>query len=311
MGLGERMRQHRGESGPAGTLARVARQEARRRVRGLGGSSGSAQLPEPSRIRPVQGGARVDARRHAAFVAAVAGEATPHAHGGFLHALTFPVSMRLMTSGRFPLGVLGLVHLRNSVRHLRPVEIGSSVRIRSSVVEFGSHRRGTTVTILAEVWDDAGKLAFRDESLYLALGKSGGGGGDRGERPDPRDGARRIARWRLPASTGRAYAAVSGDINPIHLSTPSAKALGMKGMIAHGMYAASRALGVAAGDASAPGTWSVEFGAPIRLPAEVSIWRVLGAEVAMSLRGVSRSGRQHFAFEHMPDVGGDGEPEPG
>ncbi|MCP3424542.1 hypothetical protein NBM05_00435 [Rothia sp. AR01] len=93
---------------------------------------------------------------------------------------------------------------------------------------------------------------------------------------------------------------MSGDVNPIHLSTPSARALGMKGMIAHGMYAASRTLSEIADDASAPCSWTVEFGAPIVLPAEVSIWRVLDAEAAMSVRGVGRSGRLHFAVEHSP-----------
>jgi acyl dehydratase len=54
--------------------------------------------------------------------------------------------------------------------------------------------------------------------------------------PDP------TALWQLGVDTGRAYAAVSGDFNPIHLSVLSAKALGMRRSIAHGMYLASRAL---------------------------------------------------------------------
>src|SRR5699024_9141265 len=48
--------------------------------------------------------------------------------------------------------------------------------------------------------------------------------------------------WKLPADIGRRYAAVSGDRNPIHLSNITAKALGMPGAIAHGMYAAGRML---------------------------------------------------------------------
>ena len=58
--------------------------------------------------------------------------------------------------------------------------------------------------------------------------------------------------WQLGVDTGRAYAAVSGDFNPIHLSVLSAKALGMRRSIAHGMYLASRALadvGAVKGDA--------------------------------------------------------------
>ena len=36
-------------------------------------------------------------------------------------------------------------------------------------------------------------------------------------------GAAPAARWRVPADTGRRYAAVSGDVNPIHLAAPAAR----------------------------------------------------------------------------------------
>ena len=48
--------------------------------------------------------------------------------------------------------------------------------------------------------------------------------------------------WSLPASASRAYAAVSGDVNPIHMSALTAKAFGFPRAIAHGMYTAARAL---------------------------------------------------------------------
>ncbi|MCP3424541.1 hotdog fold thioesterase [Rothia sp. AR01] len=176
MGLLGRLGDRDAARGPAGMLAAVGAHELRRRVGRRRGGSGPADLPSPSEIRSARGSALVDPARHADFVRAVSGEPTPHAHGGYLHALTFPVSMRLMASGRFPLSVLGLVHLRNRVEHLRAVEIGTTVHIHSHVLEFGEHRRGTTVTIVAEVWDATGRLAFRDESLYLALGPAPGEG---------------------------------------------------------------------------------------------------------------------------------------
>jgi acyl dehydratase len=101
--------------------------------------------------------------------------------------------------------------------------------------------------------------------------------------------------------TGRAYAAVSGDFNPIHLSVLSAKALGLRRSIAHGMYLASRALadvGAARGGAF---RGDVAFGAPVFLPARVALdistaetgdggWLRSGY-VAWS----PRSGRKHFS----------------
>jgi acyl dehydratase len=77
--------------------------------------------------------------------------------------------------------------------------------------------------------------------------------------------------WSLAADVGRRYAAVSGDLNPIHLSRLTARPLGYPRAIAHGMYTASRALaavGRARGDAFA---WTVEFAKPVPLPSRVSV----------------------------------------
>jgi acyl dehydratase len=107
--------------------------------------------------------------------------------------------------------------------------------------------------------------------------------------------------WHLGVDTGRAYAAVSGDFNPIHLSVLSAKALGMRRSIAHGMYLASRALadvGPAKGESF---SWDVTFEAPVFLPARVA----LDIRTAQGHGGAwersdyvawnPRSGRKHFS----------------
>ena len=49
-------------------------------------------------------------------------------------------------------------------------------------------------------------------------------------------------RWRVPDDIGRRYAKVSGDVNPIHMSSLTAKALGFKRAIAHGMWVKAHAL---------------------------------------------------------------------
>jgi acyl dehydratase len=47
---------------------------------------------------------------------------------------------------------------------------------------------------------------------------------------------------RAPADIGRRYGLVSGDMNPIHLSAPSAKLFGFRQAIAHGLWTKARAL---------------------------------------------------------------------
>ena len=112
--------------------------------------------------------------------------------------------------------------------------------------------------------------------------------------PDP------TALWQLGLDTGRNYAAVSGDFNPIHLSVISAKALGLRGSIAHGMYLAARALADVGAVKSDAFTWDVAFEAPVFLPARVA----LGITTTQTDSGNwerseyvawnPRSGRRHF-----------------
>jgi len=68
------------------------------------------------------------------------------------------------------------------------------------------------------------------------------------------------------------YAAVSGDRNPIHVSSLGAKAFGFPGTIAHGMWSAAAALQSLEGRIPDGVTYSVRFGKPIVLPATVNLY---------------------------------------
>lgn len=47
---------------------------------------------------------------------------------------------------------------------------------------------------------------------------------------------RTAATWRVPHDAGRRHATASGEVNPIHLSGLTVKALGFKRAIAHGRW---------------------------------------------------------------------------
>lgn len=66
-----------------------------------------------------------------------------------------------------------------------------------------------------------------------------------------------------------AYAAASGDHNPIHWSDRAAAEAGLPGVIAHGMWtmgAASTLLTSWAGDPAAVESWSCRFTRPVPVP---------------------------------------------
>jgi acyl dehydratase len=276
----------------------AAAQAARRR---LLGTHDSADLPaEGHEVR----GVTVDVTNLTAYQHLVGETASDVLPAGFIHALAFPLAISVMNRDDFPLPLLGMIHLRNRVEQRAPVLFTDALDVAARVENLRGHRSGTQVDVVAEV-RLAGKedISWSGVSTYLAKGvflpgiDKPSAVATRGEftAPDP------TAVWQLGVDAGRAYAAVSGDFNPIHLSVLSAKALGMRRSIAHGMYLASRALadvGSVRGDSF---TWEVDFDTPVFLPCRVAL--EIGSEQGDSgswersgfVAWNPRSGRRYFS----------------
>lgn len=276
----------------------AAAQAARRR---LLGTHDSADLPDTGHeVRDV----RVDVATLTAYQHLVGETASDVLPAGFIHTLAFPVAMSVMNRDDFPLPLLGMIHLRNTVEQRSPVLFTDVLNIRAAVESLRGHRAGTQVDVVAEVRrSGTAEPCWRGTSTYLAKGVFLPGI-DKPSAPVPRHDFAApdpTAVWQLGVDTGRAYAAVSGDFNPIHLSALSAKALGMRRSIAHGMYLASRALadvGPARGDSF---VWDVEFDAPVFLPCRVALEINTaqdssgGWERSDFVAWNPRSGRRHFS----------------
>ncbi|HZE41148.1 MAG TPA: MaoC/PaaZ C-terminal domain-containing protein [Stackebrandtia sp.] len=77
------------------------------------------------------------------------------------------------------------------------------------------------------------------------------------------------AEYRVRRADLAAYAKASGDTNPIHLDDAAAKAAGLPGVIAHGMYTmglAARALEDWAGDADRIRDFTARFAKTVPVP---------------------------------------------
>jgi acyl dehydratase len=179
------------------------------------------------------------------------------------HILAFPLHMRLMTDGRFPFSPVGLVHIANRIEVRRALRLGDELDLR---VRPAEHEAESAFTIVTEARAD-GEVAWREESTMLRRG-----GGKAPRALEDLEGAF-VARWHLPDDLGRRYASVSGDRNPIHMHSLTAKAFGFPRAIAHGMWTKARCL--AALEPSLPGAYEVEveFRKPILLPARVDFER--------------------------------------
>ncbi|WP_167995908.1 MaoC family dehydratase [Arthrobacter pigmenti] len=220
------------------------------------------------RVEPVS--ARPEhVRAFQALMGQPAGEFMP---SGYQHVLAFPVAMSVLARDDFPLPLLGMIHLRNDVEDFSPVKVSEELSVTAWVENLKRHRSGTTVDAVVELENSTG-LAWRGRSTYLAKGTYLPDSTEQAPASDAAsDGVLPdypTTVWTLGPDAGRRYAAISGDYNPIHLSGPSARLLGMRKPIAHGMYLASRMVAEAGPREWTPMRWTVDFHSPVPLPSKV------------------------------------------
>jgi acyl dehydratase len=187
------------------------------------------------------------------------------------HMLTFPLQMALMSDRSFPLALPGLVHVRNRIDVVRPIDAGETLDLEVWAENFASHRSGAAVDLHATA-SVGGEEVWRSTSTYLARGAKAPDGAPGADIEVSVGDLERVpATWRIPDDAGRRYAKVSGDVNPIHLSGLTAKAFGFKRAIAHGMWVKARVLGALAGRLPDAFSYDVAFRKPLFLPSTVTL----------------------------------------
>lgn len=186
------------------------------------------------------------------------------------HVLAFPLQVALMSDRSFPLALPGLVHVRNTIEQLRAIGADEPLDLEVWAERFATHRSGATVDLCASV-RTGGEEVWRGRSTYLARGAKAPEGAPASDVEVSVADTRQAATWRVPDDAGRRYAAVSGDVNPIHLSGLTAKAFGFKRAIAHGMWVKAKALAALQGRLPDAVTADVAFKKPLFLPSTVTL----------------------------------------
>ncbi len=250
-------------------------------------------------------------------------------HPNYLQVLTLPMQLELMTSEPFPFKPMGLVHLANHIEVNYLPEQNAKLMLKTSFNGLTRHQRGWVFSVLSEGFVN-GELAISATSHYLSRQQHGqvvksadATSSSNIDEANSMNTATATTAVRMPTlenilppfdvscdmnfplGIGRLYGRVSGDFNPIHLSRWTAKLMGFKQAIAHGMYSKALCLSVVMKKemeqrkgalAQTPMQFSTQFMQPIYLPTRCELnVNNDGEQINFSLTSKSRSkAREHL-----------------
>jgi acyl dehydratase len=186
-----------------------------------------------------------------------------------------PLHMAILGDPRFPFRALGLVHMSQRVTQTRAISPDATLDLLAYSTDARWERRGMSFGLVTEA-RFGGELVWRGETRALAPGKSplSPVEGARGlDNLESHDGApiRCEHRLHVPESTGRRYAAIAGDLNPIHQHALLARLFGFRRAIVHGTWTLARALALAELPQTEAFTLEATFRRPVELPSDILV----------------------------------------
>jgi hypothetical protein len=238
-----------------------------------------------------------DLRRVERYRAACGHRDDGHLPATWLETLFLGPMVTIVLSEGFPFSPLGLIHLRQRIelrRAVRPVErLDASCRlaaIRQTARGFEIDFAMTLTSGGEQPWRGLATLLSRDAATRK-----------RTRHDDEEHAAEAVgdAGWAseaidAPADIGRRYAAASGDWNPHHLWPATARLVGYRQPIAHGMWTLGRALACLETGPTPPWTAEAMFKRPLYLPGRAVLrWRGDEGGVRFDVRHAT-SGEPHL-----------------
>lgn len=243
--------------GPPSAARAALRLVARGVAERLGRSGDEAPHPRAAtprrRLAVERAEIPTDPARVAAYLRAVGGHATNRVEAGSPLPPIYPavwetaLALELLLISDLPVPRAGLVHLGGESVHVRPASIGEAVECRAELAAVEPAKGGLRLTVLCRNRDRTGRLYSEDTLVLLA--RTGATGEPRRPRdaapaaarqPEPEREWETIQEWTLGAGDGRRYARASGDYNPIHLWSWTARPFGFRRPILQGFCTQAR-----------------------------------------------------------------------
>jgi len=232
---------------------------------------GAPVLPDwQVRVRAV----RVDRARLNAYSVLCGLAESPELPTLYPQVLATPLFLNLMTRPGFPLPLLGLVHVRNDVLQQRPLRVDETFDLSIRIGEGRQVKAGFEFDLIMEATPVESEPVWRAVMTVIHRGTKQPSKGPKGKAPAAAvDG--RLSQYlalSAPEDTGRRYAKVSQDYNPIHLYGFTAKLFGFPRAIGHGLWSAARCLALLQDKLpGAPKAYSVQFKQPLLLPGRAAL----------------------------------------
>jgi acyl dehydratase len=191
----------------------------------------------------------------------------------YLHAMAMPLHMAILSHAAFPLKLLGLVHLSNSMDILRPIASTEVLTMQCSLQAITPTDRGQSFTITTTL-NSGSEQVWTETSTFLSPLPPSQRKKTRAAAEDAQtDWGAPLAQWQVAGNAGRQFAGPSGDWNPIHVSAITARLFGYRSAIGHGMYSAARSLQVLQQEQGQVRASKIElrFKRPLPIPGAVAL----------------------------------------
>lgn len=180
-----------------------------------------------------------------------------------------------MLAPGFPFRIVGLVHMDNALRAYQAPAPGQPLLVDTVLRLLPPSSSGALRCTLDTTGSSDGVPVFGCTSTYL-IRRGSRSSAKQLESVTPQGAP--LTQWTLGVDAGRRYVRLSGDWNPIHLTRWSARLMGMRAPIIHGMHTLASAC--AALERSA-GRHAVAIDCRFRAPV------ALGSTAALSFDAVS------------------------
>lgn len=208
----------------------------------------------------------------------------------YWYLLAQHAQIALLTQPEFPLPLPGMVHFGNTLSQEAAFQANQPIDIVVSVF-MEAKAEGSLFPVIKVDFQQGDKTVVACQSDYFM----------RRKRQSPKKKKKREAptfleaeqqeQWKLSADTGRTYARLSGDYNPIHLYNWFARLSGFPRRIIHGWYSLSRAVATIEQNRGQRVSFvKVKFQKPLLLPGEATLhWQEEGENSLFQLTDPEQS----------------------